>query len=224
MRALIKLMLVLGAAFASTFILANLSGVLSVEKIELWLTTAKSVDAWYLAALIVLLLFADLFIAVPTLTIMILSGYFLGHSYGAITVITGVMLAGISGYFLSYHYGEKLEKLIIKDPQQRMSLREQFSQYGFLMILFSRAMPILPEVTACLSGITKMPFVTFLLAWTASCVPYALIATYAGSISSLENPKPAIIAAITLTLIMWTAWFVFQRVTRGKAQNKQLRS
>ncbi|EPJ47894.1 MAG: hypothetical protein OFPI_31490 [Osedax symbiont Rs2] len=87
------------------------------------------------------------------------------------------------------------------------------------MILFSRAMPILPEVTACLSGITKMPFVKFLLAWTASSVPYALIATYAGSISSLENPKPAIIAAITLTLIMWSAWFIFQRVTKRQTQN-----
>ena len=223
MRALIKLMLVLGAAFASTFILANLSGVLSVDKIEFWLTTAKNVDVLYLASLIVLLLFADLFIAVPTLTIMILSGYFLGHTYGAITVITGVMLAGVTGYFLSYYYGEKLEKLIIKDPQQRISLMEQFSQYGFLMILFSRAMPILREVTACLSGITKMPFAAFLLAWTASSVPYALIATYAGSISSLDNPKPAIIAAITLTLIMWSAWIVFQRVTKRKEQNKQVR-
>jgi len=223
MRALIKLMLVLASIFASTFILANLSGVLSVDKIESWLTTAKSVDALYLAVLIVLLLFADLFIAVPTLTVMILSGFFLGHTYGAIAVIIGVMLAGITGYLLSYYYGERLEKLIIKDPQQRKSLRDQFSQYGVLMILFSRAMPILPEVSACLSGMTKMAFVKFLLAWTASCVPYALIATYAGSISSLENPKPAIIAAITLTLIMWSAWFVFQRMTKRKAQNKQVR-
>jgi len=218
LRALIKLVLVLASLFATTFILAKFTGVISVEKIELWLTAAKSVDILYLALIIVLLLFADLFIAVPTLTVMILSGYFLGHFYGAITAITGVMLAGNTGYLLSYFYGEKLEQLVIKDPQQRLALREQFDQYGILMIVFSRAMPILPEVTACLSGMTKIPFVRFITAWSVSSVPYAIIATYAGSISSLNNPKPAIITAIVLTTLCWTAWFIVQRLNQRKRQ------
>ncbi|WP_057833068.1 TVP38/TMEM64 family protein [Colwellia sp. TT2012] len=218
MRALIKLILVLATLFATTFILVKFTGVISVEKIELWLTAAKSVDIFYLALIIVLLLFADLFIAVPTLTVMILSGYFLGHLYGAITAIIGVMLAGNTGYLLSYFYGERLEKLIIKDHQQRLALREQFDQYGILMIVFSRAMPILPEITACLSGLTKMPFVRFITAWSVSSVPYAIIATYAGSISSLNNPKPAIITAIVLTTLCWTAWFIAQRLSKRKKQ------
>ena len=41
MRALIKLILVLATLFATTFILVKLTGVISVEKIELWLTAAK---------------------------------------------------------------------------------------------------------------------------------------------------------------------------------------
>lgn len=216
MRALIKLILVLASVFATTFILAKLTGIISVEKIEYWLTTSKNIDTFFLAAFIVVLLFADLFIAVPTLTVMILSGYFMGPIYGAIASIIGVMLAGITGYLLSYFYGEKFEKLIIKDHQQRVALREQFNRYDVLMIIFSRAMPILPEITACLSGLTKMPFVKFLVAWTVSSVPYALIATYSGSISSLDNPKPAIIAAIALTVIMWSAWFVIKQVSNKR--------
>jgi uncharacterized membrane protein YdjX (TVP38/TMEM64 family) len=220
MRALIKLIVVLASVFATTFILARFSGVISIEKTHLWLTAAKSIDVIYLALLIVLLLFADLFIAVPTLTVMILSGYFLGFSYGAIAAIIGVMLAGVTGYIISYLYGEKLERLVIKDHQQRLGLREQFVEYGVLMILFSRAMPILPEVTACLSGMTKMPFVKFMLTWIVSSVPYALIATYAGSISSLDNPKPAIITAIALTTVMWCGWYILKRIAKRKAQNK----
>lgn len=219
MRALIKLILVLATFFASTFILAKLTGIISVEKIELWLTAAKSVDNFILAALIIVLLFSDLFIAVPTLTVMILSGYFLGHMYGAITSIIGVMLAGITGYILSCIFGERLEKLLVKDPQQRSALREQFTRYGLLMIIFSRAMPILPEITACLSGLTKMPFMKFLFAWTISSVPYAVIATYSGSISSVENPKPAIITAVALTVIMWSAWFVIKRISKQDSYN-----
>ncbi len=219
MRALIKLILVLAAIFASTFILAKLTGIISVEKIELWLTAAKNIDTFMLSALIVMLLFSDLFIAVPTLTVMILSGYFLGHMNGAITSIIGVMLAGITGYILSSIFGHKLEKLIVKDSQQRLELREQFTRYGLLMIIFSRAIPILPEITACLSGLTKMPFTKFLFAWTVSSVPYAVIATYSGSISSVENPKPAIITAVALTVIMWFAWFVIKRITKKDSYN-----
>jgi len=218
MRALLKLMLVMATLFTTTFILAKFTGVISVEKIELWLTAAKSVDVFYLALIIVLLLFADLFIAVPTLTIMILSGYFLGPVYGAITAITGVVLAGGSGYILSYCYGEKLEKLVIKDHQQRLALREQFDLYGILMIVFSRAMPMLPEITACLAGMTKMPVLKFITAWSVSSVPYAIIASYAGSISSLNNPKPAIITAIVLTTTCWMAWFLVKRLHKRKKQ------
>jgi len=218
-RALIKLILVLAAIFASTFILAKLTGIISVEKIELWLTAAKNIDTFMLSALIVMLLFSDLFIAVPTLTVMILSGYFLGHMNGAITSIIGVMLAGITGYILSSIFGHKLEKLIVKDSQQRLELREQFTRYGLLMIIFSRAIPILPEITACLSGLTKMPFTKFLFAWTVSSVPYAVIATYSGSISSVENPKPAIITAVALTVIMWFAWFVIKRISKKDSYN-----
>jgi len=219
-RSLIKLILVLAIFFASTFIVAKLTGIISIEKIELWLTAAKNIDTLMLAALVIVLLFSDLFIAVPTLTIMILSGYFLGHMYGAITSIIGVMLAGITGYTLSRIFGEKLESLIVKDRQQRLALREQFTRYGLLMIIFSRAIPILPEITACLSGLTKMPFAKFLFAWTISSVPYAIIATYSGSISSLENPKPAIITAVALTVIMWSAWFFIKRLSKQESKQK----
>jgi uncharacterized membrane protein YdjX (TVP38/TMEM64 family) len=72
-------------------------------------------------------------------------------------------------------------------------------------------MPILPEVTACLAGMTGMPFTKFLLAWSLSSVPYVLIASYAGSISSIDNPKPAILAALVLSAAFWLAWFIYHR-------------
>lgn len=218
---LLKLILVLASIFASTFVVAKLAGVLSIEQITLWLELAKHIDQSVLIIVVISLLFADLFIAIPSLTVMLLSGYFLGATYGAIAAIIGVMLAGVSGYTISYIYGEKLEKLLVKNKQQRMQLRAQFAQYGSFMILFSRALPILPEVSACMSGLTKMPFIKFLIAWSASSVPYAIIASYAGSISSVTNPKPAIITAITLTILCWSAWFLVQHLCRSKANIKQ---
>ncbi|MCI2284722.1 VTT domain-containing protein [Colwellia sp. MSW7] len=216
MPALLKVMLVLASFFASTFLVVKLTGVLSIEQVTSWLELAKNIDSSVLFWSVVTLLFADLFIAIPTLTIMLLSGYFLGATYGAISAITGVMLAGISGYIISYHYGEKLEALLIKDELKREELRSQFNQYGSLMVLFSRALPMLPEVTACMSGLTKMPFLKFITFWSVSAIPYAIIATYAGSISSINNPKPAIITAIILSTIFWSAWFILNRLSKRK--------
>lgn len=62
--------------------------------------------------------------------------------------------------------------------------------------------------------------VKFIMAWLISSVPYVLIATYAGSISTLDNPKPAIITAISLTSIMWLAWYILKRhMSRQAAKN-----
>jgi len=48
-----------------------------------------------------------------------------------------------------------------------------------------------------------MPFSKFLVTWSISSVPYVLIASYAGSISSINNPKPAIYTTIGLSALLW---------------------
>ena len=204
-------MLVLALLFACTFLIANVTGFLNIETIELLLLNAQSISPWYMACIVIALLFADLFIAVPTLTITVLSGFFLGSIIGFLASIIGMYLAGLGGYLLSSLYGKRFMIFVIKSRSDRLSLKESFSSHGFMMILLSRAAPILPEVTACMAGLTKMSMFKFLLAWSISSVPYAFIASYAGSISSIENPMPAIITAIGLTLFFWIGWFIFKK-------------
>jgi len=214
MKPLLKILLVLASVFASTFLIAKFAGVLTVEQIEGWLRSAKELSPLYVGSIVFLLLFADLFIAVPTLTITILAGYFLGFPSGALAALLGTMTAGAMGYSLSHRFGEKILGLITKDPQKIAEAKTTFQQHGFIMILLSRAVPILPEVTACLAGMTRMPFARFILVWSISTAPYVLIATYAGSVSSLEKPMPAILAAIGISGTLWLAWFAFHRVNK----------
>jgi len=211
MKPLIKVFLIIAAIFATTFLIIKFTGVLTVEQIEGWLLKAKELSPYYVGMIVALLLFADLFIAVPTLTVTILSGYFLGSTYGALAALLGILLAGICGYSLSRYYGESILGFLIKEQSKRIDAIFAFEKHGMMMILLSRAMPILPEVTACLAGMTGMKFGKFLLAWLISSVPYVLIASYAGSISTIENPKPAIFTAIGISVFLWMAWFVYQR-------------
>ena len=215
MKPLIKLMLTLGLAFATTFLLLNATGVVTVAKIETWLTLARDADPLWVAPIIALLLFVDLIISVPTLATITLSGYFLGPVIGALAGIVGLVMAGL-WLHVSRRYGDLLLKLVVKDETKRMDAVATFQEHGAVVILLSRASPILPEVSACMAGMTRMPLGKFLALWLASSVPYAAIAAYAGSISSLDNPQPAVFAAIGLMSVLWISWLVVRRLSQRR--------
>jgi len=217
MRPLIKVMLILGSIFALTFVLGRVFDILTVENVKSWLEMAQSVDPVWVAGTVVLLLLLDLFVAVPTLTITILSGYFLGFQIGALAAFTGMSAAAFTGYFISRKWGDRAISLVVKDPNDRLEMAETFNKTGPTMIILSRAAPMVPEVTACMAGATGMPILRYGLFFTISTLPYALIAAYAGSISSADSPKPAIIAALILYAVLWTGWYLFRRRSQKAA-------
>jgi len=218
MKHLVKVIVIMASFFALTFVLVKMTGVLNVEQIKGWLLQAKELSPYFVGGIIVLLLFSDLFIAVPTLTVITLAGYFLGFQNGTIASFIGLILAGVTAYGLSIIFGERIFGFLLKKEKARQEAKTTFRQYSFSMILLSRAMPILPEVTACLAGMTQMKFSKFILAWAMSTIPYILIISYAGSISSIENPKPAIFTAIGVVATLWIGWLLFN--VNQKKENK----
>lgn len=211
MKPLLKVILVLALVFTSTFLIIRMLGVLTVDDITLWLEKATAINPLYVFGFVILILAIDIFIAVPTLTTCILAGYFLGFPFGGLGASLGMMLAEAIGYWLSYLYGEKLLKIIIRNEEKRAEAKATFGQYGLAMILLSRSSPIFPEVCACMAGTTRISFPKFYLAWALNTIPYALIAAYAGSVSSPSKPKPAIYAVLGPYFVLWLAWFVFRR-------------
>ncbi|NOX43158.1 MAG: VTT domain-containing protein [Gammaproteobacteria bacterium] len=187
MKLLIKTVLLLAILFASTFLVFKFTGILSVEDIKAIFQTLKSQPAYLIGGLVVLLLFADLFVAVPTMTVIILAGFFLGFQAGALFALVGLACAALTGYFLSLFWGEKLLRKLSQDEQQLQQMQTLFQQHGVLVLILSRAMPILPEISVCLAGASKMPFARFLLGWSLGSLPYLVIVAYAGSISNIDN-------------------------------------
>jgi len=215
MKSLFKVILIIGLCSASSFLLIQLTGLISIEKIELWFNQIKAISPIYLAALIILLMLIDLFISIPTLATIILAGYFMGFQYGASAVIAGLLLMGSIGYFLGSVSGEKILHLILNNTEQRQEVKEIFNEHGFLLIVISRAIPIFPEITTCLAGISGMPYLKFLTAWSISIIPYACFAAYACSISTIENPEPASLLTILISCILWSGWFLFNKTRRS---------
>lgn len=206
MKSMLKVLLVISLVFAATFLVMKLMGWLSVDQVTAWLTWASTLSPYILSAIVVVLLFLDLFIAMPTLTVIVLAGYFLGYPLAAAVVFVGTLLAALVGYFLSLFYGHRLLYLLLKNQTKRDDAIAAFQRNGVVMIILARAMPILPEATACMAGISKMRFYVFFGAWLIGAVPYILIATYAGAISSWANPKPALFMGLGLSAFLWLCW------------------
>ncbi|PCI12106.1 MAG: hypothetical protein COB71_10685 [Thiotrichales bacterium] len=148
------------------------------------------------------------------MTVTIMAGFFLGWPMAAAATISGFLLAGTIGYAISRRYGWRLLNRIYQDREKLDEMHRTFSTYGPVMLIICRAMPILPEVSCCMAGATRMSLPKFLTMYALGTIPYALIITYAGSISSLDNPKPAILAAIGISLTLWTGWYLLGRHAR----------
>ena len=205
-------MLFLAVCFASTFILMNATGVITIAKIEAWLEWAGSANAIYIALIIAGLLYVDLIIAVPSLAVTMLGGYFLGPTFGAASALGGFILAGTTGFWISRRYGDILMNFLIKDTEKCHEAKVLFKDNGAIVILLSRAAPMLPEISACMAGMTGMPFLKFLGLWLVSITPYSILAAYAGSISSLDDPMPAILTAIGISSVLWMSWLAVRKL------------
>jgi len=211
MKTLIKVMLSIAAVLATTFIAGRMLGLLTADSIRDMLEAASAMSPVTVLAIVVGLLFLDLFVAVPTLTVIMLGGYFLGFQWGLAAAIAGSALAAFGGYMICRHWGISALAKIVRNEQQRAEMREAFEAHGPGMIMLARAAPILPEVTACMAGITNMRLARFSLFWFIGTVPYVVIAAYAGSVSTIDNPMPAIYGALGLYVTMWTGWYFYRR-------------
>lgn len=211
MKDLIKIGLTLAAVFLSTFVIMRMTGLVTEADVRFYLAAAHDIHPLYLAALVIVLLFVDLFIAVPTLATVLLAGYFLGPVLGALAAIVGLAAMGCTGYGLGRRYGSRLLARLYKDEVRLAAIHRSFEANGLLVLFVCQALPILPEVSCCLAGTTKMSFPKFLLGYSVGTIPFAVIAAYAGSISTLSNPTPAIIASIGITVTLWALWTLLNR-------------
>lgn len=214
MKALIKFVVLLGAFFTFTLVLFKLLGILSTDDIKAWLEAAMELSPWIVGSIIVALMMVDLFIAIPTLSLTILSGFFLGVELGVFYSSVGMIGAGTMGYVISRFHGDKLLRFVSKDPSQREEMIRIFSTFGPFSLMLCRAAPMLPEVTSCLAGVTRMPYWKYLLFYSIGTLPYAVIAAYSGSISTVNDPGPAIFTFIAIfggLSLVWIAFLYFNK-------------
>src|SRR5687767_2034153 len=138
------------------------------ENFERWLSGEAAIDwirrcgAWGALAVIGLLV-SDLFLPLPATPLMAAAGYVYGPWVGGMISAVGNFLAGTLAYTLCTTLGRRAaQRLVGKDDLQKGE--RLFRTKGAWMVALSRSIPVLPEVIACLAGLTRMPARTFFAA------------------------------------------------------------
>ncbi len=216
MKSLIKLYLIIIGIFALIFALVNLTGILSVEDIKNYLEKIQTAPKSTIFLVVYLLLAVDVFLSVPTIFIVTYSGHILGFKLGLLASLAGMLTSGIIAYLLCRFSGKRALKLLLKNEAEIDEVNSLFHKLGFSMLLIARALPMLPEATCCLSGLMRFKFIKFIFYYLLGTLPYAVVLTYLGSISDIDNPKPAIIGIISVYAVLYSLWFFKLRKIQQK--------
>ena len=213
MKSLIKLYIIIISVFVLIFLLINLTGLLSVADIRDYLEQIQHAGKIKIFFIVTVLLASDVFLSVPTILIVTYAGNILGFGWGLLASTTGMLMSGFIAYMLCRFSGTKMLRVLIKDKKQIDEVNRIFHKMGFGMLIIARALPMLPEATCCLSGMMKFNFFKFLLFYLTGTLPYAIVLTYLGSISSAGNPYPALGGIAVVYVILYLLWFVKLRQT-----------
>ncbi len=189
------------------FVIVNLSGLLSIADIHNYLEQIKSAPKSTIFLVVFVLLASDVFLSVPTIFIVTYAGNILGFKLGLLSSVSGMFMSGLIAYILCLITGKKALNFLIKKQSEIDEVHSLFHQMGFSMLLIARALPMLPEATCCLSGMMRFNFIKFVIYYLLGTLPYAIVLTYLGSISSSDNMTPAIIGIIGVYLILYLIWY-----------------
>ncbi|TAG12546.1 MAG: DedA family protein [Rhodobacterales bacterium] len=211
MRDLIRIALVMALAFASTFLIAEATGILPEGDLLAWLEALREVDPRMLALAVIGMLVLDLFIAVPTMTTILLAGWLLGPWVGGLVSSVGLLLMGSTAYALGRGLGRRVLARLFQYDARLAGIEAAFARNDILTLAVCQALPILPELSASIAGIASLHPLRFLAGYALGVVPFAFIVASGGAASTPDDLRPAILTAIGTSAALLILWRLVAR-------------
>jgi uncharacterized membrane protein YdjX (TVP38/TMEM64 family) len=198
-RPLIILVLILLALIIGPFVIwgARFDATLSLEGARAWM---EQYGRWAWLAGIALLV-ADIVLPIPSTVVMSAVGWMYGWWWGGLICTAGSMLSGIVAYVMCRILGRPAAKWIAGEDGLARG-EELFAKGGGWLVALSRWTPVLPEAVACLAGIVRMPWRTFILALTCGSLPLGFAFAAIGQVGQ-DSPALALLLSGALPVLLW---------------------
>ncbi|MGD1978564.1 MAG: VTT domain-containing protein [Akkermansiaceae bacterium] len=171
---------------------------MSLENTVSWLNSSGD---WAWAAGLGLLII-DLFLPILGTVVMSALGLVYGWFWGGLLSGLGATGAGLLAYGLCRKAGRSAARWVTGDEGLAEGEKLFQGEAGGWLVAFSRWMPILPEVVACLAGLSKMPFKRFLAALCAGCFPMGFVFASIGQ-AGHDHPVLAVSLSAGLPPLIW---------------------
>lgn len=207
---LVMLFLALALLFLIPFVLwgDSLQATFAGEGAREWL---EARGGWAWAAGLILLV-SDVLLPIPSTAVLAALGYVYGAALGGAIGSIGSMLSAVVAYLACRLIGQRAARWLVgeRDLQRGEKL---FRSVGGWLVALSRWLPLLPEVVACMAGLARMPWISFLVAVACGSVPMAFTFAAVGELGS-DRPVLAIVLSAALPLLIWPAarrWLLRRR-------------
>lgn len=171
--------------------------VLSLEGARRWM---EGYGTWAWAAGIALLI-ADIVLPIPGTVVMSALGWMYGWWLGGLIATAGSFASGLIAYVLCRWLGRPVaRRLAGEDGLQRGEAL--FARNGGWLVVLSRWMPVLPEAVACLAGLAKMRWSTFVLSLACGSLPLGFAFAAIGDLGH-ASPGWAIALSALVPIALW---------------------
>lgn len=185
------------------------------QTIEQWVNqiVENPPAAWIVVTAVIGLLSTDVFLPIPSSLVSTLAGSQLSPLVATIASWVGLNLGAIIGFVVGRRLGRPLALRFSSvgdlDYIDRMS-----GQYGTLVLVLTRALPILAEAAVLLMGVNRIGWRQFLppvlLSNLGIALAYSLLGHYAA-----ENEWMVIAASVSISLPLLLSFFLRRRLYSG---------
>ncbi len=180
------------------------------DALQQWLASQGLAWGWLMA---VLLLVADLALPLPDTAVMSGLGYVYGTLAGGAIAAAGSFLSGALAYGLCRRFGERMATRFMGAEAFANGQRLFRGDRGGFIVALSRCLPLLPEIIACMAGLTKMPPGRFFSSLACGCVPMGFLYAWIGA-AGRDAPGLAIGLSIVIPSILYGAALLIMRKYR----------
>lgn len=187
---------------------ADLEALFAQERLAAWLRARPVLGS--VAALG--LLTSDLFLPIPSATVVTALGIAFGTVHAALVGSVGLFGAGALGYGAARLGGRRLSAWIA-DDRELAALAGGFDRWGGLAVALTRTMPMVPEVMSVLAGLVGMDPRRYFVALAIGSVSASLLYAWLGTATQAQ-PLIGILASLVLPI---AAWVAYERVLRRRS-------
>ena len=162
------------------------------------------------------LLSCDLILPIPGTAVMAALGLVYGPVLGGLISALGSVLSGLIAYVLCRGIGRRVaEGLAGRESLERSE--SLFAHSGAWLVVLSRWLPLMPEVIACMAGLSRMSFRVFMTALVCGSVPLGFVFS---TIGAAGEAKPVLALALSIC-IPPVLWLLIRPVILKKAGDKK---